>query len=431
MNDPVEKRNSVKDKLLDLLFPCYLFLYGIYLKLIIKIRVKQGTVVYAKAYIDANSLFPDSTLDENHRLARLLSSNLLDIKINIKVGEIKEKHVNLLQDKLLSSESVKNDIANYFLIIAFYYSSGNENITSEHIVGKINDALTKARSYKESTKPLAYEDLGEIEKKIKKELKVLKKQIKKINTKKIEEEKSKLIGTIKVTIPEVLILSSAISVLLVVGGILYTTILFYFLDINTSDFFDIYDYISNSVDVIYPVLLISIFLMFFYFIGASHGLSRLILARQFNSEPKYQGYGLKVLVVLYVITFFLQYYYYKIFSPYFLIPIAFFSFHYIAFDLIKLDKYIKNKFAFQSGMLFIFCFFMYLGLDLASILYDIKNGNYQSQYVVYFEKEYEEYSDHKFFKANSKYVFLLNDDTQEIAVIPITGIKSMKTKKSP
>ena len=430
MNKPVEKRNSIKDKLLNMTFPFIIFIYKFVLKIVLKLHSKQFGVIFLKTYINANLLFPNSTLDENHKLARFVARGFCDKATDITIEEVKQKRVKRLRDELLSDENIKNDIANYFLIDAFYYSFANKLIDDESYIENANKALVTAKSYNESAELISDKDLDSIKKNAKKEIKILVKKTKEINTKKVEEEKSKLIGTIKVTIPEILIISSAISVLLVVGGFLYTTILLYFLGINTSDFFEIYDYVSSSVDVIFPVILFIIVLMFFYFKGASDDLSILILARQSNSEPKSQRYWFKVIAVLCFVAFLFQYYYNEIFLPYYLIPIAIPSFYYITFDIMKLDKYIKNKFTFRSGVLFIFCFLMYLGLDLVNILYDVKSGTYESRYVVSVEKEYEEYSDYKFFMANSKYVFLLNDETQEMAVIPITGIKSMQTKKS-
>ena len=158
-------------------------------------------------------------------------------------------------------------------------------------------------------------------------------------------------------------------------------------------------------------------------------LPKAIFAQQFNLKSK-TNYLYYCMVIIVLVGSGVHYYKTGTFQPYYLIPAAYVLVDYVFFNLIEIDKYIKNRFTFQSSVIAIFTFLLYLGLNLFDILSDIKNGNYQSQYVVSFEKGYEEYSDHKFFMANSKYAFLLDNDTQEITVIPITGIKSMQTKKS-
>ena len=431
MNDPVEKRNSIMKKLSDLMFHFLWRFLMFFRRSILKSGAKQQGVILFKAYIKANSLFPESTLDENQKLASLVVSNFFNLEIDITVKEEKKEHVKCLQDELLSDENVENDIANYFLIDAFSYSYMNKLVATKFYIENTNEALAKARSYKKSAEPISYKDLSCIEKKTRRKIKALKKQIKKINTKKIEEEKSKLIGTIKITQSHILFFASVFSSLFLVGGFLYTRFLLLFLGINTSDFFDIYDYLSSSVDIIFSVFISTVAGMFFYFMGISDDLSRIISEGQLNLKTKNKTHWLKFITLSLAVVFCVQYYYHEIFEPYLLFPFFFFSLYHIIFDFIKLDKYIENKIAFGPAVISIFGFILYLAVELSDILYEVKNGNYQSQYVVSFAEGYEVYSEHKFFMANSKYAFLLNDDTQEIAVIPITGIKSMQTKKSP
>ena len=265
MNNPVEKNNIIKGKLSNLIyrFAWRFLMFGF--RLILKLRIKQYRVIFSKAYINANSSFPDSTLDENRKLAELAMCDFFEITPDVTIENAEKERVELFKDKLLYDENIKNDIANYFLIDAFYYSLMDEFITSESHIRKENEALAKARSYKESAEPFAYGDISKIEKKIKKELKELKKQIKKTTARKIEEEKSKIIGSIKITSSHILFFAYVFSGLFLVGGFLYTTVLLSFLEINASDFFDISDYISSGVDIIFPILIITTLLMVFIF----------------------------------------------------------------------------------------------------------------------------------------------------------------------
>ena len=423
MSKHAEKRNSIKEKLLDLRISRVK-------RLVDRVKTTLCFTMLDRVFIDANLLFPDSTLDENRKLAVFVVSDFFDLETDITVEEVKNERVKRLQDELISKENIKNDIANYFLIGAFSYSFMNDLITHELYIEKENEALAKAKLYRESAEPITHADLDDIEKKTKRERKALKKQIKKINTKKVEEEKSKIIGTIKITQSHILFFASVFSGLFLVGGFLYTQFLLSFLGINTSDFFDIYDYLSSSVDVIFTVFISTVVGMFFYFMGISDNLSKTIVEGPLDSKSENKNYWLPFLAFSGLIVFCVEYFYFVNFSPYNLIPIVFLSFYYITFDLIKLDKYIENKIAFGSAVISIFGFILYLAVELSDILYEVKNGDYQSQYVMSFAEGYEEYSDHKFFMANSKYAFLLDGETQEITVIPIIGIKSIQAKKS-
>ena len=121
--------------------------------------------------------------------------------------------------------------------------------------------------------------------------------------------------------------------------------------------------------------------------------------------------------------------YYDSFTPELLSPLAFIILISIFFTLLKMDKYIENRFIFRTVVVSIVGFLAYLSMDMFGTLYEIKNENYKSPYTVSFTEEYKEYSDHAFFLANSKYAFFLNKETKETVVIPKTGIKAVQTKK--
>ena len=215
------------------------------------------------------------------------------------------------------------------------------------------------------------------------------------------------------------------------GGFLYTNTLLYFLGINSSDFFDTSDYIASGADIIFPILLSVLFGMFFYFQGALDDLSRIIVAEQFDKKLKLGMFWPNVLAIFFGVDFFVNLIYFEKFAPILLFPLAMFSSIALFFNLFNIDKYIEKKFIFRSIFVSILGFLIILSINISETVYEVKNENYKSPYTVFFTEEYKEYSDHTFLLANSKYVFLINNKTQETVVIPKTGIKAIQTKSEP
>ena len=416
MNRLAKKLNSIKDTLSNL--GDSLIKWSV-----ADISVKLITIVTTRACHDAISVLPDPWLNEYKKVIIFVVRNLLDMPPEVKAKEIEEEYANLLRDKLLSRESVKNDMANYFLIVSFYNSFLNKDQTNQSLKEEENDALAKAKSYKESVEPISHTDLYGIY--IKAQIKLIK------NVWKSLRQPKKETFLVKIKPRHVFFVASAVSGLFLIGGYLYTRFLFYFLGVNTSDFFDISEYISSSVGVVFGAFIVATIGMYFYFTSAPDEFSKIISTNQHGIKPKNKILFLVFLAGLYVGIFFAKYKYYGTFSPTYFAVAILISFYYIAFKVLKIDKLIENKSVVRPVAFFVFSFLMYLGLNLFDILSDIKNGDYQSEYVILFAEGYEEYSDHKFFMANSKYAFLLDDKTKKAVVIPMSGIKAVQAKKSP
>ena len=392
-------------------------------------------VMFLNAYIKAISLFPDITPKENRELSKLVIFDILGRSHDLKNKEEKKEAAEQLRESLFSDEEIIDTVANYFLIEHFrfltQYEDGHDKIYKE----KADEALSKAKSYKNTAEPVSAKDINNIKKEIKKEIKILKKSIKKINSNKIEKEKEKRIKPIKITPSIVFLFISLISSLFLVGGFLYTNTLLYFLDINSSDFFDTSDYIASSVDTIFPILLIVFCMMFFCsqkvldIKGELDGLSEAIAAEQLDDKQKFMRFVLIALFLFFVTSFYVELTYNEKFTPMLLMLPALMVLGYILFDLLKIDKYIENGSTFIIVVFSFFIFLAYLSVDVSGTVYEIKSENYKSPYTVFFTEEYEEYSDHTFFLANSKYAFFLNKKTKETVVIPKTGIKAIQTKK--
>ena len=399
----------------------YRFFHKIYCCWLLSISQNFRNIIFLNAYIKANSLFPNATEEENDQLAVFVISDILGTSDDIKNKEEKKEAAEQLRAGLFSDKNVIDTVANYFLIEHFrfltLYEDGHNKIYKE----KADKALSKAKSYKNTAEPISAKDINNINKEIKKERKILKRLIRKINP-------------IKITPLSVFLFISVISSLFLVGGFLYNRILLHFLGINSSDFFDTSDYIASSVDIVFPILLIVFFIMFFSSKqaldsrGKFNALSEALVGGQFGNKPKFRLFWAIAIAVYVGVIFYVELTYNEKFIPALLIVPALVILICILFVFLEIDKYIENRFIFRTVVMSFSVFLAYLSADISETVYEVKNGNYKSPYIVFFTEEYKEYSDHAFLLANSNYAFFLNKETKEAVVVPKTGIKAVHTK---
>lgn len=419
----------IKEKLKNILLRIYLKLMRFYLRLILKCRSKHHLAVFLMAYIDTFKLFPENKLDHNSKLAQIVAYRLLEIPSAEEINEVDNEEVNQLYEFLVSDERLRKTVSNSYRLDAFYYSCGN---FSGSLKDKADDALAKAKSYDDTASPISQDELSSINKKIKTELKKLKRDAKRLNSERIEKEKLDIIKPVTVTLSHILPLLSLFSILFLISGYIYNRFLLGGLGINSSDFFVISDYISSSVDVIASAIIASVLGVLSYLLGVEDDLSSRLRAEQFNTEktsntPKYFIALIAFIPIFSLVPIlfikrelpdnFLEHFY----------PLIFFTLLYAVYYL-PIWKYVENWFAVNVVVITIFVFLISLGWKIIEDLRDIKNGNYESSYTISFKKGYEEYSGHLFFAGNSNYVFLLNKENQEIAVVPKSAIKALHTK---
>ena len=238
-------------------------------------------VMFLNAYIKAISLFPDITPKENRELSKLVIFDILGRSHDLKNKEEKKEAAEQLRESLFSDEKIMDSFANYFLIECFCFSCTNADGHNKDFKEKADKALIKAKSYKNTAEPISVKDVNNINKKINKKRKILNKSI--------EKEISKTRKPIKIQPSIIFIFISVFSSIFLVGGFLYTNILLYFLDINSSDFFDTSDYIASSVDIIFFTLLTVFFGLFGYFIVHSGIVSEIIKIEQLHNQSIFGG----------------------------------------------------------------------------------------------------------------------------------------------
>ena len=411
------------------LMPIYLKLMRFYLRSILKCRQKHSQAVFLKAYITTFKLFPENKLDHNSKLAQIVVHRFLGIPNTEEIKEVDNEEINKLYESLASDEWVRRTVSNGYRLDAFYYSCAN---FSGSLRDKADDALAKAKSYDDTALPISQDELSSINKKVKTELKKLRRDVRRLNSERIEKEKLDLIKPVTVTLSQVFPLLYLFSVLFLISGYIYNRFLLGDLGINSSDFFVISDYISSSVDVIESAVIASVLGVLSYLLGVDDDLSSRLRTEQFNIEKTSNTHKYLIALVVFLPIFslmavlfikrelpdnFLEHFY----------PLIFFTLLYAVYYL-PIWKYVKNWFAVNVVVITIFVFLISLGWKVVEDLQDIKNGNYESSYTVFFKKGYEEYSEHLFFASNSNYVFLLNKENQEIAVVPKSAIKALHAK---
>jgi len=414
----------MKKRIKQIAFKIYLKLYSVYGRWLLKCRGRHISAVFFKAYIQTFSLFPDNKLKCNSDIASSVRNRLFEIPPSEDSLAVESDQVNALYDVVKSDKWAQKTLSNYFLLEAFYYSYG---ISSDLLKEKSDNALRKAKSYVDSALPISYDDVGPINKKIKSDIKLLKKEMRKLNSERVETEKLKIIKPVAITSSHVMFLVSLFSTLFLISGFAYNKIFFGSLGLNVGDFFGVSDYIASSVDILTATIISSVLGIAFFFWGLSSGLSEELHAEQFETERKGENYVIPLIVVTSAIGLVAHSYRTGELLNIFLYPLVFFvAFH--IFYRLPIWKYIENKAIVGAVLISVLFFTLHLGLKIKDNLRDIESGHYEGPYAVTFKKVYKKYSKHQFVAGNSNYIFLWDSDNSKIIVIPKNGIESFDTK---
>lgn len=406
------------------------YLYRLYSKLILKGRSKIFFLVNDFAYIKANSLFPDDTLKENSDLAKEAISDFRGFRKS-KIKKSDNEKVNRLRKNIWSDKNIADAMSKYHLITHFYYSFGAKNKDDNPFSKEAADAMDKAISYKPNAQPITNVDLGKIIKQTKKQIKASQKSISEISVEKVESERTKIIKPLQIRASSVFAYISIFSSCVLFFGFAYTYILLWFLGIDASDFFNITDYLSSSIGRIFLVAATACIVSFFWIVKIGEEIDEDIRHEQLKTSKKVKKFDFIkriIAAVALVLVFFAIWYATGIVLFYAIYPVVFFVLITIVFDLFKVDRYIEDRISFRVAVLAFTLSATYLGGDVVQIVYDVKKGDYKSQYNVTFRTGYENYATHDFFMANSEYVFLLDKDSNKIVVIPKDAIKEMRPK---
>ncbi len=408
--------NKTREQLLTKLYSIYIFIIKKLSNDIINTIVSCNTLIYNKIYIRVFEIYKDNTIEQNKKFTKYLYECVLGL--NPLIDEEDKGELDLLIKEIISSESKL--IAKHYILRAYfdYYISTNSVFK---IISKknIKTNFKKAKKYDLDIKLLRNKDYKAFKKDIKSELKDISNKIKIINKEKIKLEKEKTINPIEIKISNIIALISIFSALSLIGGIIYNQLLFYFLGLNATNFFNISDYISSSVDVLFIVFISMAIAIPFYFLKTIHLLDEQILDDQLGTNIQIENnkkesiikWFMYILLILVNIALYIKD---KEINFDFLLVLIYTS---IIFSLPKLGfmKYIKNSYHFALSILIILNFLFLIISKAHNEKENIKTDNYNNKYkIVLKEKNNNKYS---FIQSNSNYTFLFNKNENKVIII--------------
>ena len=391
-------------------------------KKIIKIRYYVFKILLFKLYEYSYKLFPENTLKENTEISTNVRFYLLELNSEYSSTEQEE----CLKTTVLKDDTFRQQIVNFHLLATYAYSK----IDTDEANNTKQDSLEKAKKLIPNCKEITDNSFKNLSKFIKNELKILQSKSKHIGKDKINQELLKLINPITISPSHVIFFVSIFYTLFTVSGFIYNKFLFQNFGISVSDFFDISDYLSSSINEITLTIIPTVMGAVFFFIGYENELYKRLYEEQFEIKSKeslIDKYTSPFIVVFSIIIIVIKFLITKEIY-YFLIATV------VLFVLFTLPywKYIKNKptvIATLSAIVYLVSFTM-SGVD--GRVKKIKNGEYESPYKLTFVDPYKKYSNLAFVSSNSKYVFMWDSSIKEMIVLDKDAIFSYtsKNKKS-
>lgn len=415
----------MKDKIIVLLYRIYIFIIRKLSNDIIKTTTICNTLIYNKIYLKVFETNTDNTIKKNHEFSKYIFESILGIKAEIE-DEYKEK-LDLVKDEIIRSESKL--IAKHYILSAYFnYYIGKNSFFTKFSKVEIRNDLKKAKTFDSKVKLLKTKNYTSLKKDIKSELKSTSKEIIKINKEKIKLEKEKAIEPIDIKMSSIITFFSVVSSLSLIGGVIYNQLLFYFLGVNASYFFNISDYISSSIDVLSIVFFTMVLAIPFYFLKFSHVLNEVIVDEQYGTNiqdknDKLESISKWVILIGLLGIVSLDYYNNKQVDFDF---IGIFLYFVIIFSLPKLSlwRYIKNAFFVNLSILILFNFIYLLITKSYTQANEIKTNNFNNEYKVILKEDIK--SSYKFIQTNSNYTFLYSDVDKKVIIIPNNEVKKIE-----
>jgi len=142
---------------------------------------------------------------------------------------------------------IKRNIANYYLIYSFIYSSNK--YFSKLYENEVSSKLTKARSLCPEIEVIDnHKSLNELSVKLKKQFKIIRKEVKTLHHEYIDRDVESNLNKVTIDRESVMFLITLCSTMFVVSGYFYVAILLDHFNVNASNFFTISDYLGVSLD---------------------------------------------------------------------------------------------------------------------------------------------------------------------------------------
>ncbi len=398
----------------------YLWLYRVYGRRVLRVKERYMHVIFSLAHIETFTRYPENDLGKNSEIALNVTNRIFDTDEVTSKHEIDSDQVDKIEELIRHNPEVVGLVTNAYLLDHFYYSHGYQ---TEFRKKEAEKALLKAKAADPNADILDYNGFSSLNKKIKEQNKVLKLKLRKLAQDKIQREKFSFVGKITITSSGVLFVVGLFSTLFVASGFLYTKIYYSFFGIDVSDFFDVSDYLSVSVSVLASVMISTVIGLVAYAWGFFTALSNRIHSEQFSVEekPVISNWHIWVILVTCALAVVMQLYNRGEIATGPLYPLALFLVLYVYHNFPVRD-YVENPVPVNAFIVTLLIFLIHLGLRIVDDVQEKMNPGYGSTYTLQFDTE-REISDHLFIGQNSKYVFLQDNETKSVVVVPVSAVK--------
>lgn len=414
----------MKEKIRSLVISIYFKLLRLHGSWVLKCQMKHAQAIFCHAYIYTFTLFPEKKLSYNIDLSLKARQVICNLPSPADIQDLDENDVDQLISSLKEEQNVRSLLANYYRLVAYYYSYG---ISSDTFKEKIDNALSDAGLYKDEILPITTEETGILNKNIKKIHKNLRKQIRQLNSERLENEKLQVIEPIEIGQSHAVFTISLFTTLFIISGFIYIKLVYGSLGIRVSDFFTAADYLSSSVDVLTPTILSTVIGLAAMLFGLSSSIDKELHEDQFEVNKDKGDYAFPLFILISTVGLVAHSFKTGEIASIFLAPLLMLI-GLFAFFRLPIWKYIKNRAAVGAILLSFLYFSLHLGFTIKEDIAEIKSDGFKSPYVVIFNSPYESYSTHEYIGGNSSYAFLYSQKNRAVIAIPRSGIKAMESR---
>lgn len=160
----------------------------------LEVQTELRTNIFRRLYLDACEIFPEHKLQDNCDIASTLAQEVLGLdSFNLSVDD---GCIKTLRERASSDELILQSIADYHRITAYIYSTyGGSSWGAD----RIEESMDKAKRAIDSVGYLDKSGFRNLSESMRKDKKLLKKNICVANKLKVEREKSEMIKPIRVT----------------------------------------------------------------------------------------------------------------------------------------------------------------------------------------------------------------------------------------
>ena len=319
-------------------------------------------------------------------------------------------------------------LANYFLIQAYFYTSG---IKTEFLEKKSIESYKKATHLLPSIIKLNRKEYSKLNKKSKSDLRKTKAEWNKQRKLYIEKASYDVIPKIEVTPSQISFILSISATTFFLSGFLYNRFFLGYYGIDVSQFFTISDYLSSSVDKIYIACIATLIGVVTYLIGMLHSIKDEVIFSQFDIKRKRSD--LPIFLMVLACSIMTPILFYKDLPGKFgLLGFLIFFLMMAVYHRLPIEKLIKNSIYVSVYYVAIAYFIVQTFWSVTSNIEKIKNSkqNNNSYTFSFKTREYDYLNNMIFLSSNSNFIFFYDMQKDKSYVIPKNEIQFVESKKN-